>query len=333
MNTDTRNREFGYWTVLEKTKNAILTKGEITYYKCKCICGKESEVREESLVNGLSTSCGCMRRKERKELNIGSVFGSWRIINSVFDFDAAEKIYKCQCSNCEMKITGYRSELSNKMKKACKCNDGKEAFKIGNRYGNWSIIGSSEKVSSNLSEKYYLCQCDCGTVREVLDRSLRRLLSTSCGCSRVESQKKVHSILGSIDLKHFLGETYGNWRVLSKDISMDDVIYGVYECISCSLRLQVRIGLVNVRCPLCKYSKNNLKEKLILAICEVHNIDLSEQLYFEKLVRNHSQTENLNYVLFDGITRFSGTIKFKKNISEFKEDDTLFSIKASRNEM
>lgn len=84
------------------------------------------------------------------------------------------------------------------------------------------LVLQKKSVQTCLSEKYYLCQCDCGTVREIVDRSLRRLLSTSCGCSRVESQKKVHSILGATDLKHFIGETYGNWR----DYHMPNINHG-----------------------------------------------------------------------------------------------------------
>ncbi|MFY0520548.1 hypothetical protein ACOMCU_22365 [Lysinibacillus sp. UGB7] len=328
-----KEQKFGYWTVLEESKNAIFTKGEITYYKCKCTCGKESDVREESLVNGLSTSCGCMRRKERKELHVGAKFGSWRITDSTFDIEAVEKIYKCQCSNCKKEVTGYRTDLGGRMKKACKCNVSKEAFQIGSQYGNWTIIDSSDKVSSSVSEKYYLCQCDCGTVRDVVDRSLSRLLSTSCGCSRAESQKKIHSILGGPDLRHFSGDIFGKWKVLRRDIlSQNDVLYGVYECLKCRLRLQVRVGLINKKCPLCNHPKNIDKDKLMIAICESHNLHTQEQLYFEKLIRNHSQTENLKYVLFDGKTRFSGTIKFNIKSDGHKDDSTLFLIKKGSND-
>lgn len=328
-----KGQNFGYWTVLEESKNAIFTKGEITYYKCKCICSKERDVREESLVNGLSTSCGCMRRKERKELNVGAKFGSWQIIYSTFDIEFGEKIYECQCSNCKQEITGYRSDLGSKMKKACKCNVGKKAFQKGNRYGNWTIIGSSDKLSSNVSEKYYLCKCDCGTIRDVVDRSLSRLLSTSCGCSRTESQKKIYSILGLPDLMHFSGDIFGPWKVIRRDIlSQNDVLYGVYECLTCRLRLQVRLGLVNRKCPLCNHPKNMDKDELMIAICEAHNVHTHEQLYFEKLIRSRSQSEDLKYVVFDGINRFSGTIKFDIKSNGHKDDAMLFSIKKRSND-
>lgn len=46
---------FGAWLVLEKGK----TRNAVTYWKCRCICGTEKSVNTQSLINGLSESCGC----------------------------------------------------------------------------------------------------------------------------------------------------------------------------------------------------------------------------------------------------------------------------------
>ncbi len=49
--------KIGKWTILgEGSKRA--------YVKCECSCGKQKEVWIHSILNGMSTSCGCSRKKE-----------------------------------------------------------------------------------------------------------------------------------------------------------------------------------------------------------------------------------------------------------------------------
>jgi len=187
------NNIYGYWKVLGESKDNPLSE-EVKYYRCRCTCGKEKDVRAESLINKLSTSCGCRRQKRRKELNVGAEFGSWQIVNSTFNSSKNDMYYYCECSRCGAKIEGYHSELYRQMKDKCLCNVGSGGFRKGSRYGNWVIAGLGKKIAKKNTERYYLCQCDCGTMREVLDSSLRKMLSTSCGCSRINSQKIVLSI-------------------------------------------------------------------------------------------------------------------------------------------
>lgn len=50
---------FGSWTVLEKSRS----KNSVSYWKCKCACGVIKDVNTQSLINGLSQSCGCAGRE------------------------------------------------------------------------------------------------------------------------------------------------------------------------------------------------------------------------------------------------------------------------------
>jgi len=52
----------GKWTILEKLGALPDKSNRACYYLCRCICGKEVKVRSESLKNGRSTSCGCVRK-------------------------------------------------------------------------------------------------------------------------------------------------------------------------------------------------------------------------------------------------------------------------------
>lgn len=52
------------------------------------------------------------------------------------------------------------------------------------RFGRWTVLGGC--VTTSRGERKYLCRCDCGTERYVLERSLLYGGSQSCGCLRKE---------------------------------------------------------------------------------------------------------------------------------------------------
>lgn len=56
---------------------------------------------------------------------------------------------------------------------------------IGERFGHWKVIGLSEKTDKS-QNKYFLCRCDCGTVRDIAAHKLTSGRSKSCGCARTK---------------------------------------------------------------------------------------------------------------------------------------------------
>jgi hypothetical protein len=66
-------------------------------------------------------------------------------------------------------------------------------LKIGEKYGYWIIISLSDFKNKN-GEKYYKCQCDCGTIRNVRAYSLKKGVSKSCGCLLKETMSKLKRI-------------------------------------------------------------------------------------------------------------------------------------------
>lgn len=307
------NQIFGYWKVLGESKENPLS-DDVKYYRCRCACGKEKDIRAESLINKLSTSCGCRRQKNRKELFVGTKFGSWQIVNSTFNSNKNDMYYYCECSRCEAKIEGYHSELYRKMKDTCHCNIGTDGFRKGSRYGNWTIVGSSEKSATKSNDRYYLCQCDCGKMREVLDSSLRKMLSTSCGCSRINSQKKVISLIGRPNPQSFLSDNYGNWRVIKKDIAKEKKIY---ECTKCSIKIEVKLGATHRKCPICSHPNKIDTKKLILDICKNHNLIFNEDLYFEFC--SLTKVDNFKYTITNGTLKFSGIQYVMRNEKKHKK--------------
>ena len=75
----------------------------------------------------------------------------------------------------------------------------------GRQFGRWTVL---ERDMENPSrEDYYVCRCDCGTVRAVAEKNLVSGRSKSCGCSR---EKRA-----SVDRrKDLLGKRFGKLTVV-----------------------------------------------------------------------------------------------------------------------
>ena len=80
---------------------------------------------------------------------------------------------------------------------------------VGERFGRWTVL---EPAQSKGYVKYWKCQCDCGTIRNVRQMSLRSGKSTSCGCYHREEAKSI----GKRSLKHgdFGTHLYGIWNAM-----------------------------------------------------------------------------------------------------------------------
>lgn len=63
--------------------------------------------------------------------------------------------------------------------------------KIGQKIGRWTIQG--DFILNSRKERKWLCRCDCGTERYVLERSLLYGGSVSCGCFRRERALETNS--------------------------------------------------------------------------------------------------------------------------------------------
>jgi len=73
------------------------------------------------------------------------------------------------------------------------------------KFGRWTVI---KMVGRNKQGKImWLCQCSCGTNREVVGGDLKNGKSTSCGCLRIESIT-THSLYGT--------PTYKTWADMTQ---------------------------------------------------------------------------------------------------------------------
>jgi hypothetical protein len=65
----------------------------------------------------------------------------------------------------------------------------------GRRFGRWVVLsyGGHRKPDPNI---YWLCRCDCGTVKTIVGNSLRGGGSKSCGCLRDDLSRQRHGLIG-----------------------------------------------------------------------------------------------------------------------------------------
>ncbi len=94
-------------------------------------------------------------------------------------------------------------EIFPQTRKRIKRNRSKRNL-IGQRFHRWTVL---DHAKQEYGPKLWKCRCDCGTIRDVLERSLITLHSQSCGCycleRNVESKRK-HGMCGT--------KTYWSWR-------------------------------------------------------------------------------------------------------------------------
>lgn len=175
---DLTGQTFGEWLVLYYVGNGR--------YHCKCSCGVEKDILRSSLIHGESTSCGHTRLK--RDLT-GQTFGELTALRHL-----GYGIWECQCSCGNIiQVRGFDLEHHNII--SCGHNKTKLKDMIGKKYGEWTVLGLSDK------KRYLTCRCECGTVKDVAAYSLISGKSTNCGCKN------------KIDL---IGHKFGSWTVIKR---------------------------------------------------------------------------------------------------------------------
>ena len=80
-------------------------------------------------------------------------------------------------------------------------------IKAGDKIGRWTVLGTC--IYSAKRERKWLCRCECGTERHVLERSLLYGGSVSCGCLRKERAEQANS-------PDLTGRRFGELTVIKK---------------------------------------------------------------------------------------------------------------------
>lgn len=77
------------------------------------------------------------------------------------------------------------------------------------KIGRWTVLGKAE---SRNKKTYWVCKCECGTIKEVPTKALRTEESRSCGCLKEEVNKNKIPI----NAKNLTGKVFGRLKVIGQ---------------------------------------------------------------------------------------------------------------------
>lgn len=167
---------------------------------------------------------------------------------------------------------------------------------IGNVYGKWTVIQKALQKNS-CGEVCWICRCECGTVRAVSGKLLRRGKSKSCGCN----SKAVN-----------IGDKFGLLTVIDSTNIVDNYGHKKYKCLcQCGNIVNIRgsnlIEGNNISCGCSKISRGEL---LIKQLLEKNNISFQMEYKVPELGRQRfdfaifKDNTLIQLIEFDGIQHF-----------------------------
>lgn len=176
---------------------------------CKCDCGQEIIVVQDTLKGGRIKSCGCQRyqsliernlkqKEENDKAIIGKTFGQLQVIER--DQSRPSNVhYKCKCLNCGTEISVLKADLISGKIKDCGCLDERKLRYedlTGQKFGKLTAlyyVGRKDKANKRA---YWMCQCECGNQKEISADSLKRGYTLSCGClKQSHGEYKIEQLL------------------------------------------------------------------------------------------------------------------------------------------
>lgn len=122
----------------------------------------------------------------------GQLFGRWKVIKRAENNKRGRAAWLCECQ-CEKRtrrpIDGGNLRSGNS--KSCGCVSERSLIDLtGKTFGRWNVLGRSDRKSSSVT--FWLCECQCEkkTRKPINGAGLRSGKSKSCGCLRIELQRK-----------------------------------------------------------------------------------------------------------------------------------------------
>lgn len=164
------------------------------------------------------------------KINIGDIFGDYKILSRNYDKKAAATYWNCKCIHC-CKTKVLRGDTVRKNPK-CKC---KYEDPLIGTFSNEFLILSKTEIKAKDKCNTFLCQCiNCGNT-EIIASNVLRLKRKHCSLCYIK-----HTTL--IDLT---GKTYGFLSVLERDQSSQHIghekdSYWICKCNNCGSLKTIR---------------------------------------------------------------------------------------------
>lgn len=171
---------------------------------CVCDCGNFCSVVKGNLESKTTKSCGCLKTspkpERRKDLSGQTVHNISILSPSERKDRKGQSMFFCKCHLCYNFMLLSGNKLQQKSTKSCGClksQNSRNTHMIGKKYGRLTVLSRSK---SRRNTAYYICQCECGNIKEIRGNGLRTKTrpTISCGCLRKENLKR--------------GKEHHNWK-------------------------------------------------------------------------------------------------------------------------
>lgn len=210
---DLTGKVFGRLTVLYRIENGT---GCHARWRCRCTCGRETDVWSTSLIEGNTTSCGCYNEERKHDQRIdltGQRFGKLTVIG----FSGTSRhgtLWHTRC-DCGVYHDVTYGALTSGQTRSCGCYAREQASKrtlidiTGQQFGFLKVI--CRDYSQTSSSPFWRCLCtNCGRETSVRSCALRSGTQISCGCIKSKSELKIASFLDKNNIlyeqnKKFIG--------------------------------------------------------------------------------------------------------------------------------
>lgn len=169
--------------------------GKNPYYVCRCDCGNVKSIAVNSLLSGVTKSCGCLKKESDKPNDLtGRKFGKLTV--RCLDEERTAQTHKgywiCDCECGGVKSIRADSLTSGKTT-SCGCvlaasRVGPKPSMMrdltGQRFGKLQAIKPDDSITNRSQGIYWICQCDCGNTSSVRSADLVNGKTKSCGHCR-----------------------------------------------------------------------------------------------------------------------------------------------------
>ena len=196
----------------------------------------------------------------------------------------------------------------------------------GQKFGKWLVL---ERDLSKKETTYWICQCECGTIKSVCGSSLRKGTSQSCGCAKIEKSRENNGKF--IDE---IGNRYGKLLVVAKDEKLSIEKHRAYWICKCDCG---NIKTVSSKCLregkthscgcINSIGENNIQEVLKnnnINYIPQYQIKINNKWYrYDFAILNNDNTIK-RLIEFDGIQHYDKTQKhWGKNVEDIQIRDNI----------
>lgn len=202
------------------------------------------------------------------DIKPGMKFGHWEVIKFSHTNKHRIKYFLCKCDVCGSERNVRGTSLISGLSTACsrQCSDSL----LGQKFGRWTVL----KLDKS-KPRYYICKCDCGTVRSVFSGSLKQGKSKSCGCLKKDLTKQ-----RNLDnAQSHIGEKHG-WLTILEPIYKNKNYW--YKC-KCDCGNEIEVlgkNLFNGNTSSCG-CMNSKANELMAQILTKYNIPYKREYKFE----------------------------------------------------